>query len=452
VNVRVVRAHRRRRPGVGIAGALALTACAPFAAHAGPVSACSVTVASDAQVAAQHGFAALAPGSTVCIVPGTYAARLEIVGTTGTAAQPVTFEVRPATAPARFTGGMLVRGAAYVSVSGLTVSLDPTIGPWAAVILDKGTHDATVRGLTVQDSFVGVALGSADGPAGTGNSVVDNLVRGNWNTGIDVDTLSDGSAAAPNTVRRNRVLDNGGHGIEVNDANYIAILDNFVSGNSTGVHSVQQGGYSGIHLYASAASGASSPHGIRCSHDVIASNTVQGTLQRPASEPCRDGSGTGVCADGNGIQVDRFCNSNDVHSNVTRDNAGDGISLYGASDNDVYGNYARGDNQQADRRKLFPGPAEIAVSANGLPDGSAGGNRIHDNVAITTVNRLPAFYQSPNAGANTVGPRNTWQWAEEADPGRSWGPVYIGSTWYATAAGVDAATRTRGNVVGAQAR
>jgi parallel beta-helix repeat protein len=281
-----------------------------------------------------------------------------------------------------------------------------------------------------------------------GNKVVDNVSDDNWNTGIAIGDLSDGSAQDLNEVARNHVDRNGGHGIEITDANYIAIHDNIVSGNGTGVHSVQQGGYSGIHLYSPAASGPGAPHGLRCSHNVIQSNRVDRTQERPAALACSDGSGSGHCTDGNGIQVDRFCSFNDVSSNVITGNAGDGISIYGAANNRIVGNRAAGNNQQIGRTMFFPGPGEIAVHAINLPAGSASGNVVRDNVAITSVHKVPAFFESSNAGHNTIGPNNTWQWTKESEPSWFWGPVYIGSSWYSSAARVNQVTGTTGNAVG----
>lgn len=418
-----------------------------LAAHAAS-AACTVSVASDAQIAAQNTFSTLAPGSTVCIAPGTYSKQLAIANAHGTATSPLNFVVGPTSGTASFTAGVLLRNVSYLTISGLTVSLNPSTSPWGAVILDTGTSNTTVKGLTVQNSFLGIALGSAGAPAGPGNSITGNVVQNNWNTGIAIGSLSDGNAGTLTLVQSNRVLNNGGHGIEVIDANYAAISGNIVSGNGTGLNSVQQGGYSGIHLFSAAASSPSSPNGVRCTGNVVAFNNVIGTLERPASVSCSDGTGSGHCTDGNGIQVDRYCSGNTVYGNMVAANAGNGISIYGATNNSVYGNYAYGNNKQVNRLNFFPGPAEIAVSAIGLPVGAASGNTLYNNTAITTVNKVPALYVSANAGTNMIGGNNIWWWTSGAGPSSSWGPVYIGTTWYSTDTAVNAATGTTGNVVG----
>lgn len=439
--------HPPHFPRRAAAPALLLAAMAAHAA-AVPAPACTLKIAGDAQVAARNGFAALAPGSTVCIAPGTYDAPLAIVGAKGTAGAPISFVPGPQPGPVHLNAGLLLRASAYVTVSGLNVTLDPRRGPGAAVNVDKGTSNSTIRGLTVENAFVGISLGSSDGPSGPGNEVVDNISRNNWNTGIAIDR-SDGTAAANNRIRRNRVSGNGGHGIEVTEANYIAITENVVTGNGTGVRSVAHGGYSGIHLYAVGPT-LSNPAGPRCTHNVIASNKVEGTLERPYDRPCDEHGNT--CGDGNGIQVDHDCNGNAVVSNTTTGNAGDGISLYGASNNTVHDNFAYGNNLQVARVNIVPGPGEIAISAVNLPAGSASGNVVYNNVAVTTVHKIPAFFQSENTGRNTLGPNNTWRWAPESNPGWTWGPVYIGRKWYSAADDVDEATGTSGNVVGLQPR
>ncbi len=414
-------------------GLAALALASPVA-----VAACTVTVASDADVDAQHAFAALAPGSTVCIAPGTYKRQLPIVGAQGTAAAPIAFVVLPATGAAVFSAGVLVRSSSHVSVSGLDVTLDPHLGPGNAVTLDVGASDNVVRGLTVHDAFVGISIGSSAGPAGAGNQVVDNVVRDNWNTGIAVGELSDGTPQRLNVIRHNRVTGSGGHGIEINDANWIAVRDNVVTANGTGVNSVRQGGYSGIHLFSRERTTPASPHGLRTAHDVVSGNTVEGTRERSARQACDDGSGSGACTDGNGIQVDRFASFDDVVGNTVTGNAGDGISVYGATDNLVKDNVARGNNQQEGRRHYFPGPAEIAISAVNLPAGSTSGNTVVGNTAVTTVNKIPAFYLSGNAGRNRIDSSNRWQRDLRSIPDPFWGPVYVGSTWHSAESALQA--------------
>jgi parallel beta-helix repeat protein len=401
-------------------------------AHAAAPS-CTLAVRTDSDIAARNGFATLAPGSTVCVAPGVYKRQLTIVGARGTAAAPIAFVVQPATGVAAFGAGVLLRSASHVTVSGLDVTLDPRLGPGSAVTIDVGASDNIVRGLTVHDAFVGISIGSSAGPAGAGNQVVDNVVRDNWNTGIGVGELSDGTPQAPNLIQRNRVTGSGGHGIEINDANWIAVRDNSVTSNGTGVNSVRQGGYSGIHLFSRERTTPASPHGLRTAHNVVSGNTVSATRERSTHQACDDGSGSGVCADGNGIQVDRFASFNDVVANTVTGNAGDGISVYGAASNLIKGNLARGNNQQEGRRRFFPGPAEIAISAVNLPSGSTSGNTVVGNTAITTVNKIPAFYLSGNAGRNSVEASNHWQQDAQAGADPSWGAVYVDRTWYSAA-------------------
>jgi parallel beta-helix repeat protein len=409
---------------------------------------CTVSIANDDQLAASATFSSLAPGSTVCVAPGIYKRPFVISKARGTASKPLTFTVNPTGGVVELTRGLLLRDVAYVTVSDFVVRLDPKLGPISAVTLDVGTHHSSVSGLTVDGAFVGIALGSSEGAAGIGNDIHDNLVRGSWNTGIGVSPLSDGSDAEPNRIRANRVIGSGGHGIEVSDANTIVIESNTVSGNGTGINSVQQGGYSGIHLYASGRSSMVSPHQVRCSRNTVSANTVTGTLERPGNAACRDGSGTGRCADGNGIQIDQFCSNNTVASNQVSGNSGDGISIYGASGNAVHGNVVFGNNQQVDRVAFLPGPAEIAVSCVSPPAGSAANNKVYDNTVTTTVHRVPAFYLSPNAGENTIGPHNRWYWSPKAEPGLTWSPVVLGTRGYTSGEDLDKATGTSTNVVG----
>jgi parallel beta-helix repeat protein len=430
-----------------------IAALALYSSHS--QAACTISISTDAQIAPPQTFASVAPGSTICIAPGTYNNQLTIYQTgtgtptgPGTAAQPVNFIVSPNTGPARFTRGVLLRHVQYVNISGLSVSLDPTKFQYGAVILDTGTRNSTVSGSTVQNSYLGIAIGNGSAPAGNGNSITNNIVQNNWNTGIGVAPLSDGTSATYNYIQNNSVLNNGGHGIETSDANYIAIAGNTVQGNGTGVNSASAGGYSGIHIYASAATSASSPNGARCVGNLVGFNTVIGTLERAANSGCHDSTGA-VCGDGNGVQIDHYCSYNTVYGNSVSANAGSGISIYGASNNSVYSNSAYGNNKQVARTNFGSGYGEFVVSAVNLATGSAANNAVYNNLAITTTNKIPAFFLSANAGSNTIGPNNTWWWNGLAAPDSSWGPASIGATWYSVSASFNQAVGTTGNIVGA---
>lgn len=420
-----------RLPGAAIAAiAASIGLAAPAHAASASPPQCTVTLASDADVAARSGFADVRPGSTVCIAPGVYRNVLAIGGVHAPPDAPVTFLVSPATGVARFVSGVLLRATSGVTVAGLDVTRDPRLGPGASVTIDVGSRDNVVRNLVVHDAYVGISIGSSEGPAGPGNQVVDNVVRDSWNTGIAVGEFSDGLPNAANLIARNRVSGSGGHGIEINDSNDVAVRDNVVTSSGTGVNSVRQGGYSGIHLYASGPTTPASPHGIRTARDVVSGNRVEGTRERPTDQHCDDGSGSGVCADGNGIQVDRYASSNQVVANTVTGNAGAGISIYGAANNLIQGNVVSGNNLQVGRRRYFPGPAEIAVSAVNLPFGSTSGNMVTGNTATTTVHRIPAFYLSDNAGPNRIAADNTWRRDPRSGPDFLWAEVYVGKSWY----------------------
>lgn len=401
-------------------------------------AACNITLSSNAAIAAFNA-ATVPAGQTVCIAPGTYTSQLAVVGPLkSTTSSWITITASNAANPPKLNGGLWITKSAYVQVSSLNVS-QPVANAWSAVTIDNGTHHIKFTKSTVSNSFAGISIGSSNGKAGAGIQISGNKVLTNLNFGIALGEMSDGLSNDYQIIRGNYVSGNGGHGIDVDNTSYVLVDQNTVLGNGTGVGATRQGGYSGIHLYAPADSTASSPGGKRCTGNVVRYNTVLGTQERPRNQSCIDGSNSGVCVDGNGIQVDHYCDGNDVSFNMTSNNAGAGIAVYSGANNAIYNNTATGNNQQVARVVWDAG--EIQVSATVA--GRAGGNQIYRNFTTSTVQGIPAYRESADAGANTVGP-NTW-WVTR---GGTWAPVNYKGVDHWTGAAVDTATGTAWNVVG----
>lgn len=403
-------------------------------------AACNITLSTNAAIAAFNA-ATVPAGQTVCIAAGTYTSQLAVVGPLkSTTSSWITITAANPASPPNLTGGLWVTKSAYVQLSLLNIS-QPVANTWSAVTLDNGTNHIKLTQSTVANSFAGISIGSSNGKAGAGIEISGNKVLTNRNFGIAAGDSSDGLSTDYQIIRGNYVSGNGGHGIDVDNTSYVLIDQNIVLGNGTGVNAARQGGYSGIHLYAPADSTSSSPGGKRCTGNVVRYNTVLGTQERPRLQgvSCDDGSGSGVCVDGNGIQVDHYCDGNDVSFNMASNNAGAGIAIYNGATNAIYNNSATGNNQQVGRVASDAG--EIQVSA--MTANRAYGNKIYRNFAQASVSGVPAYRETANAGSNTVGP-NTW-WVSR---GATWAPVNYKGVDRWTSADVDTATGTVWNVVG----
>lgn len=150
-----------------------------------------------------------------------------------------------------------------------------------------------------------------------------------------------------------------------------------------------------------------------------------------------------VAVDGNGIEVDQWCDGNTVAYNVVWGNDGAGVIVYDGSNNTIEGNTAYGNG-------LDPGHTHVALGqiiVSGTSAATASGNHVWNNLAASTLAGVPAMYADSRAvsGGNTIGPNLFWNSA---------GGTLLRWTDSATAqatALIDAATGTAGSLAAAPA-
>jgi parallel beta-helix repeat protein len=410
-------------------------------------AACTYTLATDADVTAIADVS-LPPGTSVCLAAGTYTRLLTVLGDQGTATAPITVAPVSAKAVVRLQGGVNIRASSYVVLSGMARITAPPEA-LAAVIIDQGSHHVTVRGNTIEDAHFGVALGTGTygglgGPAGVGNLIEDNLIQRHALVGIAVSAGTSGKNKSTgqvehNRIRLNTVADNGGHGIDLDNAAYASVERNLVRRNGLGDAAGTLGGYSGIHLR------STDPSGKRCTGHLVRWNLVLDTQERPALAACDDTSGSGHCVDGNGIQVDLFCDANEVSYNVVKGNAGSGIHVFTARDNDVHSNTVVGNNRQADRM-AFQSPADVGeILVSTAVAGRTSGNRVYDNIAWPDVASVPAVTASASVSgaANRLGPNMLYNTRRNA----GWPVFSLAGTVANDATQIDSLTGTTGHLV-----
>lgn len=351
-------------------------------------------------------WATLAPGTEVVVASGVVQDAV-MINARGTAAAPIT--VRPSTA----SGNIVVRygvdfqNASHVRLTGVQVE----DSPWQGVMIRRGSDHITVDRARLTRAVIGLEI--AD-DAGTGHQILDNLIEDSATTGISV-TRAVSAANDRTRIAGNEVSRSGHHGMEINGSNYL-IERNTVSYSGKAI-----GGTSGIHVY------SAHPN----------ENTGDGNIVRyNFTHHNRDSR----LSDGNGIQIDQFCDNNEVSFNVSWANDGAGIIVFDGANNLVRGNTLKGNGLDPGRTHGDLG--ELIINSAGAQTNRARGNRVIDNVIVATLPTVRGLYvdytSAPNA--NTVGPNLIHHRAGGA-------ALQRGSQIGQTGAQIDAITGTRGNLV-----
>lgn len=241
----------------------------------------------------------IAAGDTITLSGGTYIGSLTL-SLQGTATRPIVLRAAAGQTPV-LQGSLSLAGASYVTISGLTIRSARQAG----LAIRDGSHHISVRNNSIQDTGLGIWIGPA---SANGVLIEHNTIARNRTHGIAIDKADAGTE--PATLRYNRIFDNLHHGIEIN-GNHFIVEDNEIFRNGSGLP-----GTSGIHCFArDAAEGMGQ-------HNIIRRNMVWG--QKDKAGP-----------DGNGIQLDRWADNNQVYHNIVRDNDGAGIHIFHAAHNTI---------------------------------------------------------------------------------------------------------------------
>ena len=315
-------------------------------------------------------FASLAAGSAVLVKGGRFDG-VVVISARGTAEAPVTVAAVPGTEPV-LSNSVVFENAAHVTVSGLTVRGAAHSG----FILRRGSHHVTVRDSAVDASGLGIWIG--DG-SGAGHRILGNRLTGNKTHGIAVDVIN-APPDDPTIIADNTVSGSGIHGMEINGSGYV------VEGNRVHDNGVSMSGTSGIHVYAK---DAGQDAGDR---NTIRYNVVTGQRETTGQ-------------DGNGIQVDQWCDGNLVAFNVTTGNDGAGINLFDAGRNLVSNNTVVGNMADSGGRHAYKG--EIVLASDYTRQvGRTVDNRVLNNIVVATRGDVAAVVvEATSTGrGNAIGP------------------------------------------------
>ncbi|TDM05682.1 MAG: right-handed parallel beta-helix repeat-containing protein [Ideonella sp. MAG2] len=319
-------------------------------------------------------WATLPAGALILVGPGEQAGPITI-SSQGTAAQPVEVRAADASNPPVVTSSIDFQGAAHVKLKGFVVSGSP----WGAVVIRRGSHHITIEGNTLKKSYMGVNI--SDG-AGEGLQVIDNLIEDNETHGIAI-AMENTAQAATSRLAGNTIRRNGHHGVEVQSSYYV-IERNVVSENGRGI-----GGASGIHLFSRNAAENSGDHNIIRYN--FSFNNVDQLLHW----------------DGNGIQVDQWCDSNLVAYNVAWGNDGAGLILFDTINNVAHNNTLVGNAQDSGRTASATGDLILSSSAAGSYRNA--NNRVYNNLIVARRSGAAGLTidHATAANANQFGP-NLW--------------------------------------------
>lgn len=351
----------------------------------------------------------LPPGSQVIVAPGTYRGPVTITANGSTAAPIVVQAADPAHMPV-VTDSIDLQGSSFIQIGGLLVQ-SPNYGGF---VIRLGSHDLKIEGNTIENAPTGFNITTG---AGLGLVISNNLIENSATNGISVGT--NGSAENMNLIVGNTIRNSGHHGIEL-QGSYWLVQRNDVSSSGQSIS-----GASGIHVYSASSTEDSGDN------NMVRYNMSHGNADTSTS-------------DGNGIQVDAWCDNNTVAFNLVWANDGPGINVFEAIGTKVYGNTAMGNS-------LDPGGthgnlSEIVVGASAAIDRTAN-NKVFNNIGYATRSNVPAIYVDGRAFANpnTIGPNLEYNSAGGA--AFRWGD----SIMLYSGAQIDAATNANGNLVEAPA-
>ena len=302
------------------------------------------------------------PGSVVRLHAGHYASPI-VIPLTGTAAAPIIIE-GAGDGGLDLDGPIVLDHAAFVVVKALRISHAAD----AAIILREGSHDIVVQGNTIADARLGIWIGQH---AGDANRVEGNEVRESVTHGIAVDGVN-GEPGRETIISGNRIVASGIHGIEIS-GNFAIIDGNHVSGSgrlSTGA--------SGIHIFAKDAN-----QGVG-QHNVIRNNVTFDNHDASAQ-------------DGNGIQLDQWCDDNLVTNNIAADNDGAGISVFDAGQSRIIGNTLVGNMRDPGHSHRHKGDLVFATDDEHDADHTRNGAAERNIVVTKNQSAAPVLVDAPTA-------------------------------------------------------
>ncbi len=192
--------------------------------------------------------------------------------------------------------------------------------------VSQGAHNITIIGNEIYNHYYPIWFG--DG-AGCKNLITENIIHDNSGSGIGMDKIHC-NPGEETVISKNVIYNVAWHGMEITSNRHI--IENNIVYNSG------SGGHSGIHLFARYNLNEIDQGG---DFNIIRNNICYGI---------KDNTDENYRTDGNGIQADQWCDSNWIYNNITFENDGAGIIIYGSSGNKVFNNTLFGNGKDLGNR------------------------------------------------------------------------------------------------------
>jgi parallel beta-helix repeat protein len=252
---------------------------------------------------------------------------------------------------------IVIRESEHLRIEGLTVSGTP----YAGIHIKRGSRHITVANCTVARSGMGVWITEN---AGCHHVIRENRLHGNETHGIGVDAVNC-AEGAETRLEQNEIYENGHHGIELHGSRYVVEANNVYRNGASLV------GSSGIHVFSR---GPADPAG---DHNVIRYNV---------SYENRESKGP----DGNGIQIDQWCDHNEVVYNIAFANDGAGIILFDAANALVAHNTTFDNARDPGGSHSTPLRGEMVLASSGHEQDRVHDVRVHDNIFVANQREAAA--------------------------------------------------------------
>ncbi len=326
----------------------------------------------------------VAPGDIIyCHDDGTtYNYSFSLDGWKGTADQPITIMTALGETPVINNGYIDILNSQYIEIKGLTV----TGSQYAGIMLQQGSHHITVTDCIVKNNGGGIWIGNG---AGTSNKILNNEVSSNQTQGIAADHINC-TPGNETIMSGNHVYDNGYMGFEIS-SNYYIVEKNVVHNNGK-----DYAGSSGIHLF------AFSPEDDAGDNNIIRYNISYKNIEL-------DGP------DGNGIQLDQWCDNNMVYYNLCYSNDGAGINIYDSSGNTIYNNTLYGNMIDPGTSHLLKAELTLASDYSHNIDGTKE-NTITNNIITATGPSVYAIYIDELTSDNQINIRRNLFFQQKNSP------------------------------------
>jgi parallel beta-helix repeat protein len=224
---------------------------------------------------------------------------------------------------------------------------------------------------------------------GMNNVVFDNEIYLNNGNGVAVDTVFC-TPGNETIIAANRIYSNTWHGIELS-GNYHIVEQNVVYANGENPDgSDDMVGHSGIHLFSRYHENDPDLGG---DYNIIRYNLLYDNRD---NEP--------NATDGNGIQMDMWCDDNQVYNNIAYDNDGPGVIIFGGSRNLIYNNTLFDNGRHLGWRR-----ARTQLMVADSDEVGAAMNKIYNNIGFSQDAAAYAAYIDAGARArNNIFSHNLW--------------------------------------------